>query len=33
MQFVSKAVTAHSLLWFTPMQCIERKDATAADVR
>ena len=26
MYVVSKAVTAHSLLWFSPIQCIERSE-------
>jgi hypothetical protein len=26
MYVVSKSVTAHSLLWFTPIQCIEREE-------
>ena len=26
MYVVSKSVMAHSLLWFTPIQCIERKE-------
>ena len=26
MYVVSKPVTAHSLLWFTPIQCIEREE-------
>ena len=26
MYVVSKSATAHSLLWFTPIQCIEREE-------
>jgi hypothetical protein len=26
MYIVSKSVMAHSLLWFTPIQCIEREE-------
>ena len=29
MYVVSKSVMAHSLLWFTPIQCIERKENPA----
>ena len=30
MYVVSKSVMAHSLLWFTPIQCIERKENPTA---